>query len=98
LLKKLKKLKKTSQEDLQKLKQKYSLSLEGGLNLAETIFGKEIKEYLNKAIEYYKIASPYLKRGEEKQKEIEKKKFRMAGKYVEFKEIFRTILNLPIIR
>ena len=80
------KIKQASKEDLQKLKQKYSLSLEGGLNLAETIFGKEIKGYLEKAIEYYKIASPYLKRGEEKQTEIEEKKFRMAGKYVEFKE------------
>jgi uncharacterized protein (TIGR03545 family) len=80
------KLKEASKEDIQNLKQKYSLSLEGGLNLAETIFGKEIKEYLNKAIEYYKIASPYLKRGEEKQKEIKEKRFRMAGKYIEYKE------------
>ncbi len=80
------KIKEASKEDLQKLKQKYSLNLEGGLNLAETIFGEEIKGYLDKAIAYYKIASPYLKRGEEKQKEIEEKRFRLAGKNVEFKE------------
>ncbi len=80
------KLKEASNEDLQKLKQKYSLDVEGGLNLAETIFGKEIRGYLDKAISYYKIALPYLKRGEEKQKEIEEKKFRMSGKYIEYKE------------
>ncbi len=80
------KLKEASKEDIQRLKEKYSLDVEGGLNLAELLFGEQVKSYLNKAVEYYKIASPYLKRGEEKEKEIEQKKFRMAGKYIEYKE------------
>ncbi len=79
-------LKKASKEDLQRLKEKYSLDVEGGLNLAELLFGEQVKQYLNKAVEYYRLISPYLKKGEEKQKEIEEKKFRLAGKYIEYKE------------
>jgi uncharacterized protein (TIGR03545 family) len=79
-------IKNASNEDLNYLKNKYSLNLEGGLNLAGLIFGDDIKNYIDKFIHYYKILSPYLKTGEEKQTEIENKKFRLSGNYIQYKE------------
>ncbi len=73
--------------DLKHLKEKYSLNMEGGVNLAGLIFGDQVKNYLDKAISVYKTISPYLKKGEEKQKEIEQKNYRLEGKYVKYKEL-----------
>ncbi len=72
--------------DIKHLKEKYSLNVEGGINIAGLLFGDEVKKYLDKALSVYKTISPYLKRGEEKQKEIEEKNYRLEGKYVKYKE------------
>ncbi|NPA51841.1 MAG: TIGR03545 family protein [Aquificae bacterium] len=72
--------------DLNYLKNKYSLDLEGGINLAGLLFGDTIKNYLKKGISIYKTISPYLKRGEEKQKELQEKRYRLEGRYVKYVE------------
>ena len=79
-------LQKAYKEDINRLKRKYSLSLEGGVNLAGLIFGDKVKEYLEKGLSVYRTISPYLKRGEEKQKEIQEKGYRLEGRYVKYKE------------
>ncbi len=79
-------LQKAYKEDINRLKRKYSLSLEGGVNLAGLIFGDKIKGYLEKGLSAYKTISPYLKRGEEKQKEMQEKGYRLEGRYVKYKE------------
>ncbi len=79
-------LQKAYKEDINRLKRKYTLSLEGGVNLAGLIFGDKIKGYLEKVLSVYRTISPYLKKGEEKQKETEEKGYRLEGRYVKYKE------------
>ena len=77
---------KAYKEDISYLKNKYSFDVEGGINLAGLLFGDTVKNYIQKAISIYKTVSPYLKKGEEKQRELEEKGYRLEGKYVQYVE------------
>lgn len=48
------------QRDVQRLKEKYSLSPQGLANLGQTLLGKHIGEKLKDAITYYEMVQPYL--------------------------------------
>lgn len=48
------------QRDVQRLKEKYSLSPQGLANLGQTLLGKYIGEKLKDAVSYYEMVQPYL--------------------------------------
>ncbi len=81
-----KELDKAYKEDIEYLKNKYSFDVEGGINLAGLLFGDTVKNYLQKGLSVYRAISPYLKKGEEKQKELEQKRYRLEGRYVKYVE------------
>ena len=56
-------LKNLPQKDFERLKNKYSLSPEGGKNILGSLLEGPIKEKLDKAWKAYKMISPYLNKG-----------------------------------
>lgn len=72
--------------DFERLKKKYSLDLEGGGNLVEALIGGKVKSYIDRAVRYYRMASPYLNRGGEKSREEEVRYVRGKGVFVKFEE------------
>lgn len=48
------------QKDLERLKDKYSLSPKGLANLGQTLLGKQIGGKLKEALQWYELAKPYL--------------------------------------
>ncbi|MCF6310598.1 MAG: TIGR03545 family protein [Sulfurimonas sp.] len=53
-------LKNLPQQDIDRLKNKYSLSASGGVNLIGTLISGEIDMYVQNALKYYEILRPYL--------------------------------------
>ncbi len=72
-------------KDYQRLKKKYSLDLAGGSNLVGALIGSEVKGYLDRAVRYYRLASPYLNRGGSPREE-EVRYERGKGVFVKFPE------------
>mgnify|MGYP002713099125 FL=1 len=63
-------LKDLPQKDLARLKKKYSLDANGGMNIVGHLVDKEVEGYMRTAMKYYEMVKPYMKKGEE---EIEEK-------------------------
>lgn len=53
-------LKNLPQQDIDRLKKKYSFSAGGGANLIGALMGGEIDMYVQKALKYYEMIRPYL--------------------------------------
>ncbi len=53
-------LKNLPQQDIDRLKNKYSLSASGGANLIGTLMSDEIGEYMSKGLKYYEMIAPYI--------------------------------------
>jgi len=68
------------QRDVQRLKEKYSLSPQGLANLGQTLLGKQIGAKLKKAAEYYEMLEPYLEGMESKSVPGEEKPKSVRGK------------------
>lgn len=64
-------LKDLPQQDIARLKTKYSLNAAGGANLIGTIMGDEIGGYIHTALKYYDMIAPYI-RSDAKQEEVTK--------------------------
>lgn len=64
LKKRLAQVKVAPQRDVQRLKEKYSLSPEGLANLGQTLLGKQIGQKLKDAAGWYAMVEPYLARGD----------------------------------
>lgn len=60
LQKQIYELKNLPQQDIDRLKNKYSLSASGGANLIGTLIGGEIDMYVQNAQKYYEMLRPYL--------------------------------------
>lgn len=60
LQKQISALKNLPQQDIDRLKNKYSLSASGGANLIGTLIGGEIDMYVQNALKYYEMLRPYL--------------------------------------
>ncbi|BCE02291.1 TIGR03545 family protein [Marinicellulosiphila megalodicopiae] len=76
-------LKQQSVDDLNGLKEKYSLDSGGLVNLTQSLFGDQYSGYLDQAIVWYDKISPYLGGSDDAEKEAEKQ--RLLGRYVDFK-------------
>jgi len=60
LNKRIRDLKKLPQEDIQRLKQKYSLNASGGANVIGMLIGDEVGRTIKKALYYYERLKPYM--------------------------------------
>jgi uncharacterized protein (TIGR03545 family)/uncharacterized protein (TIGR03546 family) len=60
LKKQIYELKNLPQQDIERLKNKYSLNASGGANLIGTLVSGEIDMYMQKALKYYEMLRPYL--------------------------------------
>ncbi|MCW8895133.1 TIGR03545 family protein [Sulfurimonas sp.] len=67
LKKQIYELKNLPQQDIDRLKEKYSLSASGGANLIGTLMSDEIDMYMQKALKYYEMLRPYLNDGSKKE-------------------------------
>jgi uncharacterized protein (TIGR03545 family)/uncharacterized protein (TIGR03546 family) len=56
----IKRLAQLPKEDYEALRKKYSFDIDGSFNLAETLLGIEISDYVDQAQELYGIVKPYL--------------------------------------
>jgi uncharacterized protein (TIGR03545 family) len=66
----IKRLGSLPQEDYEALRKKYSFDMDGSLNLAETLLGTEISDYIDEAKEWYDLARPYIKQALEAKSQI----------------------------
>lgn len=53
-------LKNLPQEDIDRLKKKYSLDATGGVNIIGTLMSDEIGDYINMGLKYYEMLAPYI--------------------------------------
>ncbi|MDA0738638.1 MAG: TIGR03545 family protein [Nitrospirae bacterium] len=76
------------QRDVQRLKEKYSLSPQGLANLGQTLLGKHIGEKLKDAFAYYEMVQPYLEGMEAEGGSTKKQSgpMRGEGEDIHFKE------------
>ena len=75
-------------KDLERLKNKYSLSSEGLANFSQLLFGDKVGGWMKAAFSWYEKVNPYLESlGDSKIKEEDKKPERGKGLNVAFKEI-----------
>jgi len=74
-------------KDAKRLKQKYALSPENLSNFTQLLFGKNVSEWTQKALYWYKKFKPYLKKTAQKEKGKEiVKPIRGRGVNIRFKE------------
>jgi uncharacterized protein (TIGR03545 family)/uncharacterized protein (TIGR03546 family) len=66
----IKRLAALPKEDYDALRKKYSFDMEGSFNLAETLLGTEISDYVDEAKEWYEFARPYIKEALETRAQI----------------------------
>lgn len=62
-------LKNLPQKDFERIKNKYSLDLQGGGNILGALLGTEFKTKLDKALRYYQMLQPYLSKTQSAPKE-----------------------------
>ncbi len=76
-------LKRAPGEDLKRLREKYSLSAEGGLNLTRLLFGERAHGWAATALTWYQRIEPFVAsdKGEQAQ---EKKPQRASGRFIRF--------------
>jgi len=62
-------LKNLPQQDIDRLKKKYSLNASGGANLIGTLMSDEIGEYMKMGLKYYDMVRPYM--SDDKEEEVQ---------------------------
>jgi len=79
IMKDLEDIKKASQDDYKKLASKYDMLKKGEyVKLTQTFLEPEVKKYVDKFMQYYKLAKPYFQK--------EKQYIRAKGRYIKFKD------------
>ncbi|MDA7817516.1 TIGR03545 family protein [Sulfurimonas sp.] len=82
-------LKNLPQKDIKRLKDKYSLDASGGANIIGTLVNDEVGSYMNTALKYYDMLSPYL--NDSKKKELEDKApARGEGRWIKYVNMSNT--------
>jgi len=76
-------LKNLPQQDIDRLKKKYTLSSSGGANLIATLINDEVGVYVKKGLKYYEMLSPYLDDSSKKES-IEVKPPRGEGRWIRY--------------
>ncbi len=74
-------LKSAPGEDLKRLREKYSLSPQGGLNLSRMLFGDQATEWAAMALKWYRKVEPFLASEETPQEQAPQ---RAHGRYIRF--------------
>lgn len=78
----LKNIKTLPKKDYETLKNRYTPTQENGVDFVGRYFSSTIASYLDDALEYYKIAQPYLQSDDEEKQEEQTTK--VVGQYIEF--------------
>ncbi len=81
LQQRLKALKAAPGEDWERLRKKYSLSADGGLNISRLLFGDKADKWARLALHWYQRLQPLLASGSE---EVVAKQKRAEGRYIHF--------------
>ena len=68
-------------EDLKRLREKYSLSPQGGLNLSRMLFGHQATEWAAMALKWYRKVEPFLASEEKPEEQAPQ---RARGRYIRF--------------
>ena len=82
-------LKNLPQEDIKRLKEKYSLSASGGANIISTLLSEEIGKYMKMGLKYYDMLSPYLKDGSKKEQQSATPP-RGEGRWIKYANLSKT--------
>ncbi|EAT11585.1 TIGR03545 family protein [Bermanella marisrubri] len=77
-------LKRAPKEDINNIKNKYTLDAQGTANLTALLFGDDMGGYAATALKYYEMARPYLVNEELKATKTEAKAARLEGRFVHF--------------
>ncbi len=77
-------LKNLPQQDLERLKKKYSLSAGGGANLIGTLMSDEIGGYMKMLLKYYEMLAPYISDGAKKEKALDVPPPRGQGRWIKY--------------
>ena len=77
-------LKNLPQQDIDRLKKKYSLSAGGGANLIGTLMSDEIGEYMKMALKYYDMVAPYISDSSAKEEVQDVSPPRGQGRWIKY--------------
>lgn len=77
-------LKNLPQEDIDRLKNKYSLNASGGANLIGTLMSDEIGEYMKMGLRYYEMLAPYISSDSKKEDAQEVTPPRGQGRWIKY--------------
>ncbi len=77
-------LKNLPQQDIERLKKKYSLSAGGGANLIGTLMSDEIGGYMKKGIKYYEMLAPYISDSAKKEEAQDVPPPRGQGRWIKY--------------
>ncbi|NOR58765.1 MAG: TIGR03545 family protein [Sulfurimonas sp.] len=77
-------LKNLPQQDLDRLKKKYSLSAGGGANLIGTLMSDEIGEYMKMGLKYYDMLAPYISNDAKKEEAGDVPPPRGQGRWIKY--------------
>ncbi|EDZ63859.1 hypothetical protein SMGD1_2116 [Sulfurimonas gotlandica GD1] len=77
-------LKNLPQQDIDRLKKKYSLSAGGGANLIGTLMSNEIGEYMKMGLKYYEMLAPYISNDAKKEEVQDVPPPRGQGRWIKY--------------
>ncbi|WP_373000341.1 TIGR03545 family protein [Sulfurimonas sp.] len=77
-------LKNLPQQDIDRLKKKYSLNAGGGANLIGTLMSDEIGEYMKKGLKYYEMLAPYISDDAKKEEALDIPPPRGQGRWIKY--------------
>jgi len=89
-------LKNLPQQDIDRLKAKYSLNAAGGANLISTLMGDAIGGYIRTALKYYDMLAPYIKSDTKEEETTQSTPPRGEGRWVHYAN--RTMLPDLVVK
>ena len=90
LKKQISALKELPQQDIERLKNKYTLNASGGANLIGTLIGDEIGKYIHMGLKYYDMLAPYIRSDVKKEEVVEVAPPRGQGRWIEYANLSTT--------
>lgn len=88
-------LKNLPQQDIERLKKKYSLNAGGGANLIGTLMSDEIGEYIKTGLKYYDMLAPYISSDSKKEEVQDVPPPRGQGRWIKYANLSK-IPNLVV--
>ena len=83
-------LKGLPQQDIDRLKNKYTLNASGGANLIGTLMGDAIGEYIHMGLKYYEMIAPYIRSDAKKEEVVDLAPPRGQGRWIEYANLSTT--------